>query len=71
MFCLFFTEGPVLRVDDVKQGDAGAFRRFFWSSLDQGVYFAPSPYEAGFLSLAHSDEDIERTGEVVGESLKA
>jgi len=71
MFCLFFTEAPVHRVDDVKSADFAAFNRFFWACLERGVYFAPSQYEAGFISLAHGDADLERTGEVVAEALVA
>lgn len=71
MFCLFFTEKPILRVGDVKQADFEAFRRFFWACLERGVYLAPSQYEAGFLSLAHSPADVERTAEVVREALLA
>ena len=44
-----------------KQSDTEAFRRYFWALLEGGVYIAPSQFEAGFLSLAHTDEDIEKT----------
>lgn len=71
MFCLFFSQRPVLRVDDVKQGDFQAFKRFFWACLERGVYLAPSPYETGFLSLAHEEADIVRTLDVVREALLA
>lgn len=71
MFCLFFTEKPILRVGDVKQADFEAFRRFFWACLERGVYLAPSQYEAGFLSLAHDEGDIARTAAVVREALLA
>lgn len=70
MFCLFFTDRPILRVDDVKQADFEAFKRFFWACLERGVYFAPSQYEAGFVSLAHEEADLERTAEVVREALQ-
>lgn len=71
MFCLFFTDREISNVDDVKQCDFDAFRRFFWAALEEGVYFAPSQYEAGFISLAHSEQDIARTAEVVEVALKA
>ncbi len=71
MFCLFFTDREITNVDDVKQCDFDAFRRFFWAALEAGVYFAPSQYEAGFISLAHSEQDIARTAEVVAGALKA
>jgi glutamate-1-semialdehyde 2,1-aminomutase len=70
MFCLFFKEGAIDNVDDVKGCDFEAFRKFFWAALDRGVYFAPSQYEAGFISLAHGDDDIARTAEVACEALK-
>jgi len=70
MFCLFFKEGAVDNVDDVKQSDFAAFRKFFWAALDRGVYFAPSQYEAGFLSLAHGEGEIAKTAEVACEALK-
>ena len=69
MFCLFFTPGPVWNLADAQRCDRAAFARFFHACLDRGVYFAPSQFEAGFLSLAHSAEDLERTAEVVAEAL--
>ena len=71
MFCLYFRDGAIHNVDDVKQSDFQAFKRYFWKALDLGVYFAPSPYETGFISLAHTEEDIERTAEMVSEALGA
>jgi len=70
MFCLYFTEEPVWNLDDAKRGDAEAFKRFFHKSLELGVYFAPSPYEAGFLSLAHSPADIDQTMNVCRAALQ-
>jgi len=70
MFCLFFTEEPVLNVADVKKSDIPAFNRFFHAALERGVYFAPSAYEAGFISLAHTPEDVERSAEVAQEALR-
>lgn len=69
LFCLFFTEQPVRNLDDALTQDTAAFRRFFHACLRDGVYFAPSPYEAGFLSLAHGPEDIGRTVEVATRAL--
>lgn len=71
MFCLFFREGEIRNVDDVKKCDFEAFNRFFWASLADGVYFAPSQYEAGFISLAHTAEDIEKTAAVVARAISA
>jgi len=61
MFCTFFTPGPVVDYASAKRSDTDAFRRYFWALLEQGVYCAPSQFEAGFISLAHTDEDIEKT----------
>jgi glutamate-1-semialdehyde 2,1-aminomutase len=69
MFCLFFTESPVRNLAEARKSDRDLFARFFHHCLDRGVYFAPSPYETGFLSTAHSDDDIVRTGDVVQEAL--
>ena len=71
MFCLFFTEGEIHNVDDVKKSDFEAFTRFFWAALDAGVYFAPSQYEAGFISLAHSEDDVEKTAAATEAGLRA
>jgi glutamate-1-semialdehyde 2,1-aminomutase len=70
MFCLFFTEQPVHSLTDAKTSDIPAFRKFFHHCLANGVYFAPSQFETGFISLAHSEEDIARTTEVAYEAIK-
>ena len=70
MFCLFFTRNPVHNLDDAKTSDTAAFRRFFHKSLELGAYFAPSPFEAGFLSLAHSPLDLGETMEILQPALK-
>lgn len=62
MFGIFFTDQTeVSSYQQVMQCDAEKFKQFFHKMLEQGVYLAPSAYEAGFMSLAHSKEDIERT----------
>ncbi len=62
MFGLFFTDKPqVTCYADVMQCDTEKFKQFFHLMLEQGIYLAPSAFEAGFMSLAHSDEDIEAT----------
>lgn len=61
MFGLFFTEGPVHNYEDAKKSDQTKFARFHQGMLERGVYLAPSQFEAGFMSLAHKDEDIDRT----------
>ena len=69
MFCLFFTSKQVHNLGDAKTSDIPAFRKFFHSCLKQGVYFAPSQFETGFISLAHSADDLARTAEVVQQAL--
>lgn len=69
MFCLFFTEREIINVDDVMKQDLEFFRKFFWGCLDKGIYLAPSPYETGFISLAHTEADLDDTLTVFGEVL--
>ena len=61
MFGFFFTAGPVHNYEDAKKSDLAKFGRFHRGMLEHGVYLAPSQFEAGFMSLAHTDEDIDRT----------
>jgi glutamate-1-semialdehyde 2,1-aminomutase len=61
MFGFFFQAGPVHNYDDAKRSDLNKFSRFHRGMLERGVYLAPSQFEAGFTSLAHTDEDIEKT----------
>lgn len=61
MFCIFFSDKPVYDYDSAREADAGAFNTFFHAMLAQGVYLAPSQFEASFMSSAHSDEDIAAT----------
>ena len=62
MFGLFFTDANnVTNFQQATQCDVELFQKFYHGMLDQGVYLAPSAYEAGFVSLAHSDEDIQNT----------
>jgi glutamate-1-semialdehyde 2,1-aminomutase len=71
MFCLFFTEAEVFDLASAQHSDRAAFGRFFHACLEGGVYFAPSQFEAGFISTAHTPEQMARTAEVVARSLKA
>ena len=57
----FFTNQPVRNFEDVKLTDISKFKKFFAEMLKRGIYMAPSAYEAMFISLAHSKEDIEKT----------
>jgi len=61
MFCAFFTDQSVLDYTTAKTASAEQYARFFQAMLEQGVYLAPSQFEAGFLSLAHQEAEIERT----------
>ena len=65
----FFTGGPVDSLTGVERADAAQYGRYFHAMLDRGVYFAPSQFEAAFVSLAHTDEDIDRTVEKAAEAL--
>ena len=61
MFGFFFHPGPVGCFEDAKRANEGRFRAFFAAMLEAGVYLAPSPYEAGFVSLAHGEAEIDAT----------
>ncbi|KJR40279.1 glutamate-1-semialdehyde-2,1-aminomutase [Candidatus Magnetoovum chiemensis] len=61
MFCQYFTDRDVYDYDSALSADKDMFARFHGAMLKEGVYLAPSQFEAGFMSLAHSEEDIERT----------
>ena len=69
MFCLFFTGQEIVDLDSVMTADAAAFRKFFTSMLDQGIYIAPSPYETGFISVAHGNREIDITLEAMDKAL--
>jgi glutamate-1-semialdehyde 2,1-aminomutase len=69
MFCLYFTDREILNVDDVMKQDLEFFKKFFWACLEQGVYLAPSPYETGFISLAHTEADLDDTLTVFSKAL--
>jgi glutamate-1-semialdehyde 2,1-aminomutase len=66
MFSLFFNPGPVTNYREVMASDAARFRRFFHGMLAEGVYLAPSPFEAGFVSAAHGEAEIAATVEAAG-----
>lgn len=70
MFCLFFTEGEVFDLESAKRSDRAAFARFFHACLEGGVYFAPSQFEAGFISVAHTPEQMARVAEVATRALR-
>ena len=70
MFCLFFTDAPVWSFADAAKSDLAAFRSFFHSCLERGIYFAPSQFETGFLCLEHTAADLEKTTEVLEQALQ-
>ncbi|MDA9951549.1 glutamate-1-semialdehyde 2,1-aminomutase [Oligoflexaceae bacterium] len=61
MFGFFFSEEKVRNFDGASAANIEYFKRFFHGCLQRGIYFAPSPYEAGFVSMSHSEEDIATT----------
>lgn len=61
MFCGYFCEGEVRNLADAKKSDTSIFSKFFTGLLEKGVYIAPSQFEAGFISTAHSEKDIDET----------
>lgn len=70
MMCTFFTNQDVTSYDTASSSDADVYSKYFWNMLDRGVYLAPSRLETGFVSLAHTEEDIDRTIGAARESLK-
>ncbi len=66
MFGFFFQNGPVHNYTDAKRSDVAMFKEFFHAMLDRGVYFAPSQFEAGFVSAAHENEALQFTVSALG-----
>jgi glutamate-1-semialdehyde 2,1-aminomutase len=71
MFTFFFSPGPVTDWESAKSSDTGRFRQFFHWMLDRGIYLAPSQFEAGFVSAAHSEQDIAQTVEAAGQFFRS
>ena len=69
MLTLFFTETPVVDFATARKSDTAHFSRFFRKMLERGIYWPPSQFETAFVSTAHSESDIDRTVEAIGESL--
>jgi glutamate-1-semialdehyde 2,1-aminomutase len=61
MFGLFFQSGPVVNWETASHSNTARFGRYFQGMLENGVYLAPSQYEAGFISTAHGPAEIEAT----------
>jgi glutamate-1-semialdehyde 2,1-aminomutase len=70
MFCAYFTSGPVHNLADAMKSNRAQFAKFFHGMLDAGVYLAPSQFEAGFISTAHTVADIDRTVKAAAEILR-
>ncbi len=69
MFTIFFSENEVRNFEDVKKCDAEAYAAFFRNMRANGIYIAPSAYETGMVSFAHTDEDFSRTLDAIRKSL--
>lgn len=69
MFTLFFTDAAVTNYDDAKRSDVQKFASYFHAMLERGIYLAPSQFEAAFISIMHTDEEIDRTIAANKESL--
>jgi len=61
MLMLYFTPEKVTDADGARTADIERYRQYFWGLMERGVYVAPSQFEAGFVSLVHSEEDIYKT----------
>jgi glutamate-1-semialdehyde 2,1-aminomutase len=71
MFTLFFRSVPPTNYEEAKVHDGVAFRRFFWAMLQRGIYLAPSPYEAWFVTLGHTDDEISQAISAADEAFLA
>ena len=71
MLTSFFCQGPVTDYTSARRADTKRYATFFHSMLERGVYLAPSQFEAAFVSLAHSDADLEHATHAAAESLAA
>ncbi|MCH8289822.1 glutamate-1-semialdehyde 2,1-aminomutase [Candidatus Poribacteria bacterium] len=69
MLMLYFTGAEVVDADGARTSDVDRFNRYFWGMLERGVYIAPSQFEAGFVSLVHSEADVEGTVRSANEAL--
>ncbi len=71
MFCAFFTKNEVTDWDSAATSDTKAFATFFRGMLEEGIYLAPSQYETGFVSIAHSTDDLDKTIAAAGKCFKS
>jgi glutamate-1-semialdehyde 2,1-aminomutase len=70
MFCGYFTSEPVHNLADAMKSDRERFKKYFHGMLNEGIYFAPSQFEAGFISTAHTAEDIDKTIRIAAKVMK-
>jgi glutamate-1-semialdehyde 2,1-aminomutase len=70
LFGFFFHPGPVRSYADAQEADAKRYKVFFHAMLEQGIYFAPSPFEAAFVTAAHGDEEVAMTLEAAQKAFK-
>ena len=70
MMTMFFNEGPVTDFEGAKKSDTSLYAEYFRHMLEQGIYLAPSQFEAAFISTAHSGDDIERTAAAANDFFK-
>jgi len=71
MFCCYFTSEPVHNLADAMKSDRARFGKYFHGMLAEGIYLAPSQFEAGFLSTAHSPGDVDKTVAAAEKVMKA
>jgi len=71
LFCLFFTSYGVKNLETAKTSDLNQFARFFHAMLANGIYIAPSQFETGFISAAHTEDDIAETAQAIRHALRA
>jgi glutamate-1-semialdehyde 2,1-aminomutase len=71
MWGFFFRAQPVRSFADARDSDVALFRRFFHAALDRGIYLAPSPFEAGFMSVAHGDAEVAEAVERLEGAMEA
>ena len=69
MLMLYFTSETVTDADGARTADTDRFQQYFWGLVERGVYVAPSQFEAGFVSLVHSKDDINATVQAASEVL--
>ncbi|MCD6288119.1 MAG: aspartate aminotransferase family protein, partial [Candidatus Hydrogenedentes bacterium] len=71
MMCMFFTDRPVRDYQDALGSDTALYARYFHAMLERGVYLAPSQFEACFVSLAHTEDDIDQTVACAADAMRS